>query len=156
PSWLLSGFIIAIFLPEELSFDVFGLRLTAARLFLFLLFPLVLGAYGRLIGSGRYRFALADFLMPLTGLWMIGAPSTVNGFSEALIKGGVMAFEFVVAYAAMRAIPQGRHQAAALFRTLCVATAIAGYLSVLDPTTGQELMHDLATDLSGYKFDHPV
>jgi hypothetical protein len=37
--------------------------------------------------------------MPLTGLWMIVAPSTVDGLSEPLVKGGVIALDF--AYAAM-------------------------------------------------------
>ena len=44
---------------------------------------------------------LFDLLMPLTGLWMTLAPSAVDGLSEALVKGGVIVLDFVVAYAAM-------------------------------------------------------
>lgn len=118
--------------------------------------PLVLIAYGRLISSGRYRFVLSDLLMPLTGLWMIAAPATVDGLPQALVKGGVMALDFMVAYAAMRAIPQKRHETFALLKILCASLAIVGYLSILDPITGGPLLHELATDIWGYRIDYAV
>ncbi len=75
--------------------------MTVARLVRLPLAPCALIAYGRQVRSRRYRFVLSDLLMPLTGLWMIVAPSTVDGLSEALVKGGVIALDFVVVYAAM-------------------------------------------------------
>jgi hypothetical protein len=156
PPLLLSAILLAIFIPEEFSFELFGLRLTIARVILLLLVPLVLIAYGRLISSGRYRFVLSDLLMPLTGLWMIAAPATVDGLPQALVKGGVMALDFMVAYAAMRAIPQKRHETFALLKILCASLAIVGYLSILDPITGGPLLHELATDIWGYRIDYAV
>jgi hypothetical protein len=156
PPLLLSAILVAIFIPEECSFELFGLRLTIARVILLLLVPLVLIAYGGLISSGRYRFVLSDLFMPLTGLWMIAAPATVDGFQQALVKGGVMALDFVVAYAAMRAIPQKRHVTFALLKVLCASLATVGFLSILDPMTGGPFLHNLATDIWGYRIDYGV
>jgi len=146
--------VFVIFIPDELSFALFGLRLTVARLVLLVLAPCALIAYGRLIGAGRYRFVLSDLFMPLAGLWMIFAPSTADGLSEALVKGGVIALDFVVAYAAMRAIPQNGRQTEALVKSLCAGLAVAGYVSTLDPLTGTPfLLHAWALAISGYQFD---
>lgn len=152
--WLLTTLVVAIFIPDEFSFALFGLRLTVARFLLLVLAPCALIAYGRLIGAGRYRFVLSDLFMPLAGFWMIMAPSTVDGFSEALVKGGVIALDFVVAYAAMRAIPQNGRETEALVKILCAGLSIAGCLSILDTLTGTPfLLHELALSISGYQFD---
>jgi O-antigen ligase len=157
PPWLLSALVIAIFMPDEFGFTLFGLRLTVARVILLALAPCVLVAYGRLIGSGRYRFVPSDLIMPLAGLWMIIAPSTVDGLPEALVKGGVMALDFVVAYAAMRAIPQERQEIGTLVKILCVGAAIAGYLSILDTLTGTPfVLHDLAISITGNRIENPI
>ena len=150
---LLTTLVFAIFIPDEFSFALFGLRLTVARLVLLVLAPCALIAYGRLVSSGRYRFVLSDLFMPLAGLWIIVAPSTVDGLSEAFVKGGVIALDFVVAYAAMRAIPQEGKGTAALVKILCAGLSISGCLSILDTLTGTPFLHEWALSISGYRFD---
>jgi hypothetical protein len=154
PPWLLAAAIFAICIPDAFSFALFGLRLTVARLVLLALAPCALIAYGRLVSSGRYRFVLSDLFMPLTGLWIIIAPSAADGLSQGIVKGGVMALDFVVAYAAMRAIPQERQETEALVKILCAALSIAGYLSIFDPLTGAPFLQELALGISGYQFDN--
>lgn len=150
---LLTTLVFAIFIPDEFSFALFELRLTVARLVLLVLAPCALIAYGRLVSSGRYRFVLSDLFMPLAGLWIIVAPSTVDGLSEAFVKGGVIALDFVVAYAAMRAIPQEGKGTAALVKILCAGLSISGCLSILDTLTGTPFLHEWALSISGYRFD---
>ena len=62
------------FLPEELSFFVFGLRLTTSRLILLLLTPALIVPLGSKIAAGRYRFVLSDAIVFMTGVWMILSP----------------------------------------------------------------------------------
>src|SRR5215831_8083520 len=62
--------LLALFLPQELSFYIADLRMTLERLLLLILAPIVFARLFRKMGHGRYRFVASDLFVPLTALWM--------------------------------------------------------------------------------------
>jgi hypothetical protein len=148
--WVLPLVTIATFLPEELSFYILGLRLTAARLLLIILTPALLLRLGKRIAAGRYRFVLSDVFVPLAGIWMIYAPANVNGVSEALQHAGPTALEFCIAYLATRTLLSEHGQALSFANLLCDIIAVIALMALLDPVTDRYLIHDLASQVTGY------
>jgi hypothetical protein len=148
--WALSLIAIATFLPEELSFYIAGLRLTAMRLMFLILTPLLLVRLGRKMAAGRYRFVLSDLFVPLTGFWLIYAPANVVGVQEALNHAGPVVLEYCIAYLATRALLSEHGQALSFANLLCRMIAIVALLALLDPLTGHYFIHDLASQLTGY------
>src|SRR5436190_1497115 len=65
--FVLTLIVIGLFIPEELSFYVFGLRLTVIRLIFLLLTPVLLARWTQKVSAGRYRFVMSDFFVVLTG-----------------------------------------------------------------------------------------
>jgi hypothetical protein len=148
--WALSLIVIATFLPEELSFYILGLRLTAARLMFIMLTPLLLVRLGRRMAVGRYRLALSDLFVPLAGFWMIYAPANVDGVQEALNHAGPIALEFCIGYLATRTLLSEHGQALAFANLLCLIIAIVALLGLLDPLTNRYFIHELASQLTAY------
>jgi hypothetical protein len=148
--WSLSLIAITTFLPVELSFYIFGLRLTAARLLFLILTPLLLVRLGGKMAAGRYRFVLSDLFVPLAGFWIIYAPANIDGIWEALNHAGPTALEFCIGYLATRVLLSEHGQALSFANLLCRVIAIVGLLALLDVLTHSFLIHDLASRLTGY------
>jgi hypothetical protein len=148
--WALSLATIATFLPEELSFYIFGLRLTVVRLIFILLAPVLFVRLVQRMAEDRYRFVLSDLFVPLAGVWMIYAPANIDGLVEALQHAGPTTLEFCVAYLATRTLLSEHGQALAFANLLCVIIAVIALLALLDPLTNQYFIHDLAGQLTGY------
>ncbi len=142
---------VTTFLPEELSFYILGLRLTAIRLILIVLTPLLLIRLGQRLAAGRYRFVLSDLFVFLAGFWMIYAPANVVGVGQALNHAGPTALEFCVGYMATRILLSEHGHALSFAALLCRIIAIVALLALLDPLTNRSLMHDLASQLTGYQ-----
>lgn len=146
----LSLIAITIFLPEQLSFYILGLRLTATRLIFLLLLPFLAQALRHKITTGRYHFVLSDLFVPLTGSWMILASASVAGLGDALNHAGPDVLEFCVAYMATRLLLSSRGQAVSFINLLSHVIALVGLVSVLDPVTNHMIIHDVLADLTGY------
>lgn len=146
----LSLVAITIFLPEELSFYILGLRLTATRLIFLLLLPLLAQALSHRITTGRYRFVLSDLFVPLTGGWMILASASVSGLGDALNHAGPEVLEFCVGYMVTRLLLSSRGQAVSFFNLLSHVIAFVGLVSVLDPVTDHYVTRDVSAALTGY------
>ena len=142
--------VFSLFLPQELSFNLLGLRLTVTRLILLVLTPGLLMRVGRMLATGRYRFVLSDLFVPLAGLWMMMGPSNLVGIEAALNHGGPIALEFCIGYMATRTLPSGHGQALSFADLLCCGIAIVGLLGVLDTLTNHYFLRDLASHLTGY------
>ena len=142
---------VTTFLPEELSFYILGLRLTAIRLILIVLTPLLLIRLGQRLAAGRYRFVLSDLFVFLAGFWMIYAPANVVGVGQALNHAGPTALEFCVGYMATRILLSEHGHALSFAALLCRVIAIVALLALLDPLTNRSLIHYLASQLTGYQ-----
>jgi O-antigen ligase len=142
--------VVSNFLPAELSFFIFGLRLTATRLLLILLTPYLLMLLGRKISSGHYRFVLSDLAVLLAGLWMLIASSVTSGIQGGLTHSGPEVLEFVIGYLASRVLLAAPGQVLSLMNLLCSILAVVGLTALLDPLTSTYFIHDLAKSISGY------
>jgi hypothetical protein len=144
--------IIAIttFFPEELSFPLFGLRMTVTRLVLLLATPVVIFRFFDMIGTGRYRFVWSDPLSVILALWFIVSASLTSGFDRGLVYGGTTALEFCVTYMAARSLLQSPGQAVLLVRVICICIAVVGVLAVLDTLTGEYFVRQATSLVTGY------
>jgi hypothetical protein len=149
---LLTVMVAAIFLPEALGFLLFGLRFTLARFVFFVAAPFLAFAFLDLLRNPRYRFVLADLLIPLTSLWMIVALATTDGLESAIKSGGATALDFAVPYLAARTLLQTRVQLHAVIRLFCLAAAIAGLLGLLDVIANEHVLREGLARLTGYQF----
>src|SRR5882757_3442943 len=100
--------IILAFLPEALGFFLFGVRFTPTTFAAVILLPSALICLAGVTTSGRYHFVASDLLMLLALIWMIAAPSVVDGLGRALQTAGSEALRLVVPYALMRFGLRGR------------------------------------------------
>jgi hypothetical protein len=146
--------VVAIFLPEALGFFAFGLRLTPARLMLLVLSPVMLISFAHLIGSERYRFVLADFLVPVTAIWMVLALAETDGWGVALKSGGVAGLETVGPYLVTRCMLRNREQVHAIVKLVCVIAAFSGPLGLADTIAQHPIIHDQLARITGYTYFH--
>ncbi len=140
---------LSLCVPAELSFYLFGLRLTVTRLLLLLLTPVLIVKAAKKLSSRRYRFVLSDLFVPLSGFWMIWAPTTVNGLAEALHHAGPDVLEFLVAYMATRLLMSRHGHALAFADLLCQAIAVVAMLGLLDTLTGFYFTHEFLSRMTG-------
>ena len=143
--------ILSLCVPAELSFYLFGLRLTVTRLLLLLLTPVLVVKAAQKLSSRRYRFVLSDLFVPLSGFWMVWAATNVNGLAEALHHAGPDVLEFVVAYMATRLLMSRHGHALAFADLLCQAIAVVAMLGLLDTLTGFYFTHEFFSRMTGAK-----
>ena len=117
-----------------------------------LLVPYLIARFLGALTAGRYRFVLADALIPITATWMIIALSEVNGIDAALNHGGPVILEFVVGYAAARFLLMEHGEALSFVNFLCRIIAIVGLLGLLDTLAHRFILHALASSL----FANPI
>jgi hypothetical protein len=142
--------VIATFLPVELSFYIAGLRFTAARLALILLFPFACVWIVQKVLSGRYRFVASDLFVLMAGFWIIYAPANVIGAEQALNHAGPTALEFCMGYMATRTMLSKHGHALSFVNLLCLVTAFAALLALLDPLTNRYITHEIPANLTAY------
>ncbi|WP_334249239.1 hypothetical protein [Bradyrhizobium symbiodeficiens] len=85
---MVTAIAVGLFLPEELSFYIFGLRLTVVRLLCLLLAPILIVKGLQKASAGRYRFVLSDLLVLLAGFWLVYGPANVDDPVSALNHAG--------------------------------------------------------------------
>ncbi len=147
--------IILAFLPEALGFFLFGIRFTPTTLAAVILLPSALICLADVTASGRYHFVASDLLMLLALIWMIAAPSVVDGLGRALQTAGSEALRLVVPYTLMRFGLRGREQVHAIVRVFCIVAAVAGLLGILDTVSGRYLLRSGLASITGYEFYNP-
>ena len=145
--FVLTLIVIGLFIPEELSFYLFGLRLTVIRLSFLLLTPFLLTKWIQKVSAGRYRFVLSDLFVVLTGVWLIYAPANVDGLMLALNHAGPEVLEFCIGYMSTRILLAERGHALSFVDVLCRAIAVMALVGILDPLTNHRFAHDLAGQL---------
>ena len=140
--------VIGLFIPEELSIYVFGLRLTIVRLLFLLLTPVLIFKALQKLSAGRYRFVLSDVVVLAIGFWFIYAPSNVDGLQLALNHAGPMALEFCVGYFTTRLMFANAAVTLSFAGLLCRSIAVVAWVGALDTLTSHRFTHDLAAQFT--------
>lgn len=140
---------ITLCIPVEMSFYIIGLRLTATRLLLLILAPVVLIKALKKSKSSRFRFVYSDLFVALFGFWMVFAPAMIDDLGGALNHAGPDVLEFGISYLATRVLLTKHGQALAFIELLCRVITIAAVIGLLDPLTGSYFTHVLSNQLTG-------
>ena len=146
--FVLTLIAFGLFIPEELSFYLFGLRLTVIRLIFLLLAPVLLVEGLKKLSAGRYRFVPSDLFVIAAGFWLIYAPANIDGFLPALNHSGPTVLEFCVGYCVTRIMLCGSDAALSFASVLCRIIAVVALIGVLDTMTNHRFVHDLAAQLT--------
>ena len=139
--------ILTIFLPDQLSIFIAGLRLTEVRLVLLALTPFVFLRFGKKITSGRYLFVASDLFVVLASLWMFIGPAVTNGLAETMVHSGPIVLEFLVAYMSTRMLLTKPDHSLAFVNMLSIVIAIVGFTGLLDAVTGEFFIRDVIEKL---------
>ena len=154
-SFIVKLIVFGLFLPEELSFYIFGLRLTVIRLIFLILTPFLAAKILQKVSAGRYRFIASDFFVIAAGCWLIYAPANVDDALSALNHAGPTVLEFCVGYFTTRVLLSESDAAISFASVFCLAVAIVAWIGTLDPLTNHRFIHDLAAQLTApmHSFD---
>jgi hypothetical protein len=144
---ILTLLLCALAVPEEVSFYIFGLRLTVARLICLLLAPVVVVKGLQKISTGQYKFVPSDLFIALAGFWLIYAPANVDDVASAFNHAGPTVLEFGASYLATRILLREHGQAVSFAGSLCKVIAVIALLGALDPVTDHRFVHDWAGEL---------
>lgn len=147
-SLILKVVVLGLFLPEELSFYIFGLRLTVIRLLFLVVVPVLVVRFSKKLSGGLYRFIPSDLLVVAAGCWLIYAPANVDDPFSALNHAGPTVLEFCVGYFVTRLLLTENGAALSFANLFCLAVAIVAWIGLLDPLTNQRFIHDLAAQLT--------
>ena len=146
--FVLTLILFGLFIPEELSLYLFGLRLSVIRLIFLLLVPVLLVKGWKKLSAGLYRFVPSDLFVIAAGFWLIYAPANIDGFLPALNHAGPTVLEFCVGYCVTRIMLWGSDAALSFAKLLCRTIAVVALIGVLDPMTNHRFVHDLAAQLT--------
>ena len=138
-----------IFFPDELSFYILDFRLTLIRAVLFLLTPMLLIQFVKLLASRKCHLVLSDVFVTLTGLWMFISPALVVDIAYSLHHSAPNAIEFCGSYFAGRVLLSERGQAQQFIDFLCHLIGFVAVFGALDAVTGTPLTHDFIRQLLG-------
>jgi hypothetical protein len=141
---------VTLFTPVELSFYIFGLRLSPTRFIFIAIAPYLMVKLFQKIGQDRYRFVRSDLFFGLTAIWMIYAPANIDGLLPAITHAGPEVLEIFIAYLAARTLLSEPGQAQRFIERLCQVIAAAAIIALLDPLTGQYVSKELSAQLTGY------
>lgn len=92
--WPMVAVLYALLLPREIRLQVGELQFFADRLALVAALPFII----RKLMDGAVRFVLPDFLVLLSGAWMIGAMIYHYGLADGLQRGGSVAIDATIGY----------------------------------------------------------
>ena len=151
--FVLTLIAFGLFIPEELSFYLFGLRLTVIRLIFLLLAPVLLVKGVKKFSAGLYRFVPSDLFVIAAGFWLIYGPANIDGLLPALNHSGPTVLEFCVGYFVTRIMFCGSGAALSFANVLCRTIAVVALIGVLDPMTNHRFVHDLAAQLTAPMHD---
>ena len=135
---------LALFVPQELSIFVAGLRLTAIRIIFIVLFPLFVGAFFRKIASDRYALVASDIFAPCAALWMFVGPAFVYGIADSLLHSGPVALEYFASYLATRVMLQKPGDTTRFAALLSTVITVVVALALADPLTGRYFLRELS------------
>ena len=141
---LLKMLLVAVFLPEGLSFFIGDFRFSPARA---LLIVLCIAAMARAFSGARVP---SDVIALIAGIWMILATAVTEGFVAGFKGGAATALEFVGAYYVFRHLLGPVDSSVRLVRFSCKLIIPIVLLALLDPLTGSLFTYEIIKGLTGY------
>ena len=94
--------LVAVFLPEGLSFFIGDYRLSVARALLICLSITAGVRLSKRVGTTAYVRVPSDIFAPMAGAWMVIAAIVTSGVAQGLKGGGALALEFAGSYYVFR------------------------------------------------------
>ena len=147
-SRVIIAFFLTIALPPEISFEILGLNLNPARLFLLFVFPIALT---RLIQDPDFVPRDFDYAISFSILWTWIAIGVNEGFEKGFAFGGSFALDGFGSYLLARAYIRSLRQFEQAVRAYLITVVIAGVFALLDVMTGIYIVHETAAALMGMK-----
>ena len=141
--------LVAVFLPEGLSFFVGDFRLSLARV---LLIVLSIQAVSRISSRSRNSQLVcvpSDILAPIAGIWTMIACTATDGL-EGLKGAGMDAIEFTGAYFIFRYLLGPTDSTVRIVTFACKVMIFVILLALLDPLTGKLFTYELVKSFTGY------
>jgi hypothetical protein len=141
--------LVAIFLPEGLSFFVGDFRLSLARV---LIFVFAIAAISRLSQRSKSRALVwvpSDIFALLAGIWMMLAATATGGFTG--LKGaGIDAVVFTGAYLTFRYLLGPVDSSVRVARFSCMLIVVVIGVALLDPLTDKLFTYQFVKGITGY------
>ena len=128
--------IIALFLPEGLSFFIGDFRLSLARTLLIMLSIAATLRFFQRVNSPSLVLIPSDLIAMAAGIWMILAGMLTDGFMVGLKGGGVSALEFTGAYCVFRHLLGPVDSSVRVIKFSCKLIIVVVGIALLDPLTG--------------------
>lgn len=149
-AWVPAVFLLTLLLPTDTSVMLGGLRLSAYRVVLLVLFPLLMVRVyaGRLPGP-----RVADWLILGNGVWAFVALTVHHGIERATEAGGIYIVECVGAYALARTYVRSPEAYMGVVRSLFGILLCILPLVVIESVTG---IHVLRLIFSGGRFSSAI
>ncbi|MFH0295869.1 O-antigen ligase family protein [Bradyrhizobium sp. 31Argb] len=142
--------LVAIFLPEGLSFFVGDFRLSVARV---LIFVSSIAAISRLSSARAVVCVPSDILAPVAGVWMMFA-ATITGGLTGLKGAGIDAIVFTGGYLTFRYLTPG-DSSVRLARFSCMLAVLIVCIALLDPWNDKLFTYEFIKGITGYvKFSY--
>jgi hypothetical protein len=138
--------LVALFLPEGLSFFVGNFRLTLARLLILVFFTRAIVRYFR---APTRIFVPSDFFAFATFLWMLLASVVTDGL-EGLKGATMVAVEFVGCYYIVRTTLIAPNSSVRIIMFTCEVFIIVIAIALLDPLTGKLFSYEFTKSITGY------
>ncbi|MBR0830174.1 O-antigen ligase family protein [Bradyrhizobium manausense] len=140
--------LVAIFLPEGLSFFLGDFRLSVARVLIFLL---SIAAISQLFqrASTATVCVPSDILAPLAGVWMMLAATVTDGL-DGLKGAGMAAIEFTGAYLTFRYLLGPVDSSVRLARFTCKLIILIVGIALLDPLSDRLFTYEFIKGITGY------
>lgn len=141
--------LIAIFLPEGLSFFVGDFRLSAARVMILFSSIVALARLSQRMSTREYACIPSDILAPAAGAWMMLAATITDGLAG--LKGaGIEVVEFVGAYLTFRFLLGSPDSAVRVLRFSCKLMIVVVCVALIDPLYDKLFTYEFVKGITGY------
>jgi O-Antigen ligase len=139
--------VLALFLPEGLSFFIGDFRLSLERVLLIILIPLAVSHFYQ--RSPRHSIRVpSDVFALAAGVWMLVAAIVTGGFAG--LKGaGILVIEFSGAYYVFRYLLTSDGSVRVTKFTCKLVVLVVG-IALLDPLTDKLYTYEIIKGLTGY------
>lgn len=147
--FFLKIFMIALFLPEGLSFFIGDFRLSVERVLVFVLSIIAISRMTRRLKSNQLVSIPSDTIALIAGIWMMLAATLTDGFAG--LKGsGIEALEFVGTYYIFRYMLGSLDSSVRIARFSCKLVVIVAAIALLDPLNDKLFTYELIKSITGY------
>lgn len=141
--------LVAIFLPEGLSFFVGDFRLSFARVLIFCCSIAAIRQLAQRVSTRTLVCVPSDILAPLAGVWMMLAATVTDG--AAGFKGaGIEAIEFTGGYLTFRFLLGPVDSSVRVARFSCKLIILIVGIALLDPLSDKLFTYEFVKGITGY------